>query len=44
MRENGLKSGKRRFRLDIRKKFFKNGETLEQIAQGGHRCPIPGSV
>ena len=35
-----------RFRLDIRKNFFYNegGETLEQVAQRGGRCPIPGNI
>ena len=34
------------FRLDIRKKFFhtEGGDTLEQVAQGGCGCPIPGGI
>ena len=32
--------------MDIRKKFFSDegGETLEQVAQRGGRCPIPGTI
>ena len=35
-----------RFRLDIRKFFFydEGGETLEQVAQTGDRCPMHGNI
>ncbi|GAB0183972.1 mitochondrial enolase superfamily member 1 [Grus japonensis] len=43
---NGFKLKEGQFRLDVRKKFFtvKSGEVLEQVAQRGCGCPIPGSV
>jgi len=45
-RRNGLKLEESRFRLDIRKEFiyFEGGEALEQVAQGGCGCPLPGST
>jgi len=34
-----------RFRLDVRRKFFtQGGDALEQVAQGGCGCPIPGGI
>ena len=43
---NGFKLKERRSRFDIWNKFFysKIGEALEQVAQGGGGCPIPGDI
>jgi len=43
---DGFKLKEGRFRLDTRKKFFyyEGSETLEQDAQRGGRCPIPGNI
>jgi len=44
-RGDGFKLKEGRFTLGIRKKFCnEGGETLEQVAQRGGRCPIPGSI
>ena len=44
-RGNCFKLKEGRFRLDVRGKFFtESGEVLEQAAQKGYECCIPGSV
>ena len=43
---NGFKLGQGRFRLDTRGKFFhpEGCDALEQVAQRGCGCPIPGGM
>ena len=46
MRGNSFELKEGRFRLDIRMKSFydRGGETPEQVAQRGGRCPVPGNI
>ena len=41
-----FKLGQGRFGLDTGREFFhtEGGDTLEQVAQGGCGCPIPGGI
>jgi len=41
---NCLKLHQGRFRLDIRKNYWKSGQALAQVAQGSGGVPIPGGV
>ena len=43
---SSLQGRQGRFRLDLRRNFFPReaGEALEQVAQGGCGCRIPGGI
>jgi len=45
MKANSFKLKEGRFRLDVRKQIFTEGdETVEQVTQRSCGCPLPGSV
>ena len=44
-RESGFKLREGRFRLDVEEVlYYESGEVLEQAAQRGCGCPVPGGV